>query len=74
MIYVILILFVFGFAFPFFSVYAYLDPGTGSYLTQLAIAFLFGTAYLTKVYWNKIKSVVRSFFDKFKKNANSIKN
>ncbi len=33
---------------------AYLDPGTGSYITQLAIGFLIGGGYLIKTYWQKI--------------------
>lgn len=35
---------------------AYLDPGTGSYVTQILIGFLAGSAYLLKVYWNQLKS------------------
>ena len=41
-------------AFPPFA-YAYLDPGTGSYVFQLLIAGLVGLGFLIKVYWNKIK-------------------
>lgn len=34
--------------------YAYLDPGTGSYIFQLLIAGLAGSLFLIKVYWKKI--------------------
>ena len=47
---------------------AYLDPGTGSYITQIAIGFLVGGGYLFKTYWQKIVSFLRSFFGHNKKN------
>jgi len=36
--------------------YAYLDPGTGSYILQLIIATALGAAFAIKVYWKKIKT------------------
>jgi hypothetical protein len=36
---------------------AYLDPGTGSYVFQVAAAFIFGGLLLLKQFWNRIKSV-----------------
>lgn len=48
-------------AFPSFS-YAYLDPGTGSYIFQLLIAGLFGLLFLLKVYWKRVKSFVVGLF------------
>jgi hypothetical protein len=36
------------------KVQAYLDPGTGSYITQLLIGGLVGGGYLVKVYFHKI--------------------
>lgn len=44
--------------------YAYIDPGTGSYITQLTIGFLVGGGYLVKVYWQKISSIIKSMFNK----------
>lgn len=41
---------------------AYLDPGTGSYITQLIIGFSIGGIYLIKIYWSKIKSRIKSIF------------
>jgi hypothetical protein len=35
--------------------YAYLDPGTGSYIFQLLIAGIVGFAFLLKVFWGRIK-------------------
>jgi hypothetical protein len=34
----------------------YLDPGSGSFLLQLAIAALLGLAVAFRAYWGKIKS------------------
>lgn len=51
------------------SVHAYLDPGTGSYITQVLIGFAAGGAYLIKMYWNQIKD----FFDKKNKKENDKK-
>jgi len=52
---------LFCLAFPSFS-YAYLDPGTGSYIFQLLIAGLFGLLFLLKVYWKRVKSFVVGLF------------
>lgn len=35
-------------------VYAYLDPGTGSFLFQFIIGAVVGGVFLLKVYWKKI--------------------
>lgn len=42
--------------------YAYLDPGTGSYLFQLFIALFIGAAVTAKVWLRKVKSVFCNFF------------
>ena len=36
--------------------YAYLDPGSGSYLIQIIVASIAGLTYLIKLNWRKIKS------------------
>ncbi|KKQ52969.1 hypothetical protein A2865_02010 [Candidatus Woesebacteria bacterium RIFCSPHIGHO2_01_FULL_39_17] len=56
MIILILIMSVFLFVFPK-SVYAYIDPGSGSYLTQVILGVIFGGLFMLKVYWRKIKNV-----------------
>ena len=38
-----------------FAPLPYLDPGSGSFLLQLAIAALLGLGVASRVYWGKIK-------------------
>ena len=45
-------------------VYAYVDPGTGSYILQLIAGFIFGGLLGVKIYWKKIKSFVIKLFTK----------
>ena len=35
--------------------YAYIDPGTGSYVVQALIAAALGVSFFIKTYWNRIK-------------------
>ena len=42
--------------------YAYIDPGTGSYLLQLMLAGLLGLAFTIKIYWHKIKTFLLKLF------------
>ena len=52
--------FVYGFlVFPK-PVYAYIDPGTGSYFFQIVIGFLFGAMFLVKTFWKKILTTIHS--------------
>lgn len=44
--------------------YAYLDPGSGSYLFQIMLASLVGAAFAVKTYWIKIKEIFRKLFHK----------
>jgi len=46
--------------------YAYLDPGTGSYMFQLAIALLAGGFFAIKLYWRRIKTFFGSVLSKRK--------
>lgn len=39
------------------SAYAYLDPGTGSYLLQIILGVVFGSLMALKIFWNRIKSL-----------------
>lgn len=52
--------------FPY-NVYAYLDPGTGSYVLQLAIAALLGGLYAVKLFWKRITNFLKNIFTKGKK-------
>ena len=38
-------------------VFAYLDPGTGSYLLQLALAGALAASYAVKHFWARIKGL-----------------
>lgn len=42
--------------------YAYLDPGTGSYIIQIVAATLFAGLFLIKTWWNEIKRIVMGIF------------
>ncbi len=44
--------------------YAYLDPGTGSYIFQLLIAGIIGGIFSLKIFWTKIKSFFKNLFSK----------
>lgn len=55
-----------GFLFLIFAkrTYAYLDPGTGSYLFQVLIAGFVGGAFFIKTFWKNISNFVTSLFSK----------
>lgn len=36
---------------------AYLDPGTGSFIFQMIIAMVLGSAFALKTYWQRIKAM-----------------
>jgi hypothetical protein len=42
-------------------VYAYLDPGSGSFLLQALIASLVGAMFLIKQFWSRIWASLRKF-------------
>ena len=42
--------------------YAYLDPGTGSYILQLILASLLGAAFAVKLFWKNIKAFFKGLF------------
>ena len=44
------------------SASAYIDPGTGSYVLQVAIAFLIGLAFSVKIFWKKISAFLKKTF------------
>lgn len=57
---------LFYLAFPSFA-YAYLDPGTGSYIIQLLVAGIAGLIFVVKVYGGKIKTFFAGLFPRNKK-------
>jgi len=52
---VLLSLVIHQYSFPQ-DAFAYLDPGTGSYIFQLLIATFIGGIFTIKMYWRKIKN------------------
>jgi hypothetical protein len=62
----LIILFALILVFPVKAL-AYIDPGTGSYMSQLIVAGIFGSLFALKVFWHKIKLL-------FKKTPSSEKN
>lgn len=48
---------VFLFVLPI-PAYAYLDPGTGSYILQIIAAVFFGGLYAIKIWWRHIKTFI----------------
>lgn len=57
---VVMMLYLF---FPPFA-YAYLDPGTGSYIFQLLLAGIVGLLFVIKAYWAKIKLLFARVFSR----------
>ena len=39
--------------------YAYIDPGTGSYLLQVTLAIVFAAVFAVKHYFKRIKSLLK---------------
>lgn len=56
-----------GFLFNSEPVFAYLDPGSGSYIIQVTIGLLAGALFMLKNYWVVIKGYVAKIFGKNKK-------
>lgn len=46
------------------NAFAYLDPGTGSYIFQVMAALVIGVLYTIKMYWQKIKNFFSNLFSK----------
>jgi len=44
--------------------YAYLDPGTGSYVFQVLLAMLLGAFFTIKAYWQRLKIWLSSMLTK----------
>ena len=45
-------------------IFAYLDPGTGSYMLQIILAAVVGLAYTIKIYWVRVKAFIVNLFSK----------
>ncbi len=44
------------------NAYAYIDPGTGSYLFQIAMAGLLAGTFVLRAFWGRLKTAVRGIF------------
>jgi hypothetical protein len=42
------------------SAFAYLDPGTGSFITQIIIALLLGMGVALKIFWSRIMGIFQT--------------
>ena len=42
--------------------FAYLDPGTGSFLIQIVIAAVVGSLFTIKMWWHNIKNFIANIF------------
>ncbi len=51
-----------GLSITFHSWFAYLDPGSGSYLLQLLIAGVLGGFFALRMFWNRIKGFFTRWF------------
>lgn len=49
--------------------YAYLDPGTGSYLFQLMIGAVIGGLFVMKLFWKKTVFFFKDLFHRRKRNG-----
>lgn len=47
--------------------HAYLDPGSGSYMIQVAIGLIAGAIFMIKNYWVIIRGYIQKIFNKDKK-------
>lgn len=54
------------------TAYAYLDPGTGSYVFQVILAMILGALYTLKLYWGKIIMFLKGMFGKKEQPSNSL--
>ena len=42
--------------------HAYIDPGTGSYILQIVLAFILGALFAVKMFWKNVKSFIVNLF------------
>jgi hypothetical protein len=57
-------LFLVIFLFSLENAYAYLDPGTGSFILQVMLGILLGAAFTIKIYWRNILAFFKRIFSK----------
>ena len=60
---IVVCLWVMGAVFPN-NAFAYIDPGSGNYLTQVLVAFFAGLAYTIQHWWRSIIGFFQRLFSK----------
>ena len=58
----ILIFIVFCSIYPITNAFAYLDPGSGSFILQMFLAFFAMIATVVSIWWNYLKNIMKKFF------------
>ena len=48
---------------------AYIDPGTGSYILQIALAFFLGALFALKMFWKNVKAFLVNIFSRGNKQS-----
>jgi len=46
--------------------YAYLDPGSGSFILQIILGAVLGGLFTVKIYWQKLKTFIFKIFGRAK--------
>ncbi len=54
------------------ALFAYLDPGSGSYMLQILIAGLVGATFAVKTFWKNIRSFFSKLFSKKEDQKNGV--
>ena len=49
--------------------HAYIDPGTGSYILQITLAFFLGALFALKMFWKNVKAFLGNLFSRGNKRA-----
>ena len=67
LVFKILLIFCLGFVTSLLfagNAFAYLDPGTGSYIFQIVVAGLLGAMLSIRIFWTRIKLFLKNLFGK----------
>lgn len=58
-----------GLLVPYRTAYAYIDPGTGSYLIQVVMAGILGGLFAVKLLWRRVFHVARNLCFRFREDG-----
>ena len=59
--------------FPLADAYAYLDPGTGSFVLQMLLGGIAGIMVVARLYWEKAKLAIARVFNRRPSNEHTEK-